>query len=59
MINREYVPIVILKKCKDPAYQALLDAYKTHVGYKHAIEIVNNICRKGWCLYQREMGFIV
>ena len=59
MIIREYVPIAILKKCKDPAYQALLDAYKTQVGYKHAIEIVDNICRNGWCLYQREMGWAI
>ena len=59
MIIREYVPIAILKKCKDPAYQALLDAYKTNVGYKHAIEIVDNICRNGWCLYQREMGWAI
>lgn len=59
MIYREYVPIAVLKKCKDSAYQALLDAYQTSVGFRRAKEIVDNICRNGWCLYQREMGWAI
>ena len=59
MILREYVPIAILKKVKDPGYKLLLDAYKTVEDGQRAKEIVDTLSKHGKYLYQREMGWAI